>query len=114
MKHKKRKKQGPRIGELEEYLKANRKASRLEELEKNGWKWTSKHKIHKNKKKYDRKGSPKDWDSIFFFFNKESVLKTNDNDLSFNKRKRKKKWNSTTTQSRKDSTLELTPGTSLT
>lgn len=51
----KKKKQGNRVGELEEYLKANRRASRIEELERNGGRWVATHRIHKNMKAYDRK-----------------------------------------------------------
>ena len=51
----KKRKYGPRVGELEEYLKACRKASRLEELERNGGRWVAKDRPHKNRKIYDRK-----------------------------------------------------------
>ena len=44
-----------RIGELDEYIRVNKSISRQEELETNGWRWTSKDRPHKNKKKYDRK-----------------------------------------------------------
>ena len=40
---------------FDEYIKANKKINRLEELERNGWRWVAKDRPHKNKKKYDRK-----------------------------------------------------------
>lgn len=52
---KRKKKLGQRVGELDEYLKACRLASRIVELEKNGGRWVAKDRPHKNKKAYDRK-----------------------------------------------------------
>lgn len=52
---KKKAKKSSRVGELEEYLKAIKKADRESELERNGGKWVAKDRPHKNKKKYDRK-----------------------------------------------------------
>lgn len=50
---------------LDDYIKANRKASREIELEINiGFK--AKDKPHKNKKRYNRKSQPKNWDFYFF------------------------------------------------
>ena len=40
---------------FEDYLKANRKASREIELEQNGGRWVAKDRPHKNKKAYNRK-----------------------------------------------------------
>ena len=40
---------------IDDYIKANKALSRLEELEKNGGRWVAKDRPHKNKKKYDRK-----------------------------------------------------------
>lgn len=51
----KRKKPSRTVGTLDEYIKANRAASRTEEMELNGWRWKAKDRPHKNKKKYDRK-----------------------------------------------------------
>lgn len=39
----------------EEYIRINKSINRLEELERNGWRWIAKDRPHKNKKKYDRK-----------------------------------------------------------
>lgn len=41
---------------LDDYIKANRRGSREAELENDG-KFKSKHKVHKNFKKYSRKNS---------------------------------------------------------
>ena len=40
---------------IDEYIKANKAVSRLEEHERNGGRWVAKDRPHKNKKKYDRK-----------------------------------------------------------
>lgn len=40
---------------FDDYMRANRKASREIELEQNGGRWVAKDRPHKNKKKYDRK-----------------------------------------------------------
>ena len=52
---KKKANKSSRVGELEEYLKAIKKADRESELERNGGKWVAKDRPHKNKKRYDRK-----------------------------------------------------------
>lgn len=44
-----------KIGEFNDYVKINKKINREIELEKNGWRWTAVNKVHKNKKKYNRK-----------------------------------------------------------
>jgi len=57
------------MGNNNDYIKANRKGSRDAELEnENGW--TPKHKIHKSKKEYSRKGKSKfihdeEYDNIY-------------------------------------------------
>jgi hypothetical protein len=43
-----------KYGKVSEYIKANRKGSREAELEVSAG-WTAKTKVHKSKKKYDRK-----------------------------------------------------------
>lgn len=48
-----------KIGTIEDYVKANRKASREEELERNGGRWVAKDRPHKNKKAYNRKEGKK-------------------------------------------------------
>lgn len=42
-----------------DYIKANKKASREIELEQNGGRWVAKDRPHKNKKAYDRKRDKK-------------------------------------------------------
>ena len=49
-----KKKPDSTVGGLEEYVKANRKASREIELERNVG-WVAVSRPHKNRKKYDRK-----------------------------------------------------------
>lgn len=44
-----------RISFNEEYLRANKKANREIEFERNGGRWIAIDRPHKNKKKYDRK-----------------------------------------------------------
>ena len=44
---------------FDEYIKANRKASRELELEQNGGRWVAKDRPHKNKKAYNRKRDKK-------------------------------------------------------
>lgn len=57
-----------KIGEFNDYVKINKKINREIELEKNGQKWISVHKIHKNKKKYNRKRDRRvDLDCPFYF-----------------------------------------------
>lgn len=41
--------------DMGDYIKINKRLSRLEELEKNGGRWVAVNRPHKNKKKYDRK-----------------------------------------------------------
>lgn len=48
------------IGTTEEYIKVCKSLLRLEELERNGWRWIAKDRPHKNKKKYNRKRDRKD------------------------------------------------------
>lgn len=63
-------KQKKTIGTLEDYIKANRKASREIELEANGGKWVAKNKIHKSKKAYNRKeGKHVDFPSFYLYQN---------------------------------------------
>lgn len=50
------KKKNKKISFEELYIKANRKAQREIELERNGGRWIAVDRPHKNKKKYDRKG----------------------------------------------------------
>lgn len=60
-----------KIGSIEDYIKANRKASREEELERNGGRWVAKDRPHKNKKAYNRKeGKRINFDYPLFMFNK--------------------------------------------
>lgn len=55
----------------EEYIRINKSINRIEELEKNGWRWVAKDRPHKNKKKYDRKKDRK----IDFLSEEIKVLK---------------------------------------
>ena len=57
MKHKKKNKQ---IGTLADYIKANRKASREEEILAHGKPVSSRPAVFKSKKVYDRKRQKKD------------------------------------------------------
>lgn len=66
-------KQKKTIGTLEDYIKANRKASREIELEANGGKWVAKNKIHKSKKAYNRKEG-KHVDFPLFMYIKTLIL----------------------------------------
>jgi hypothetical protein len=54
-------------GKISDYVKANRKGSREAELEVSTG-WTSKTKVHKSKKQYDRKGQNWKGDSDLFHF----------------------------------------------
>ena len=47
---------------LDEYIKANKKLAREEELARNGGRWIAKDRPHKNLKKYDRKRDKKNFD----------------------------------------------------
>ena len=47
---------------FDDYIKANKALSRLEELERNGGRWVAVDRPHKNKKKYDRKRDKKNCD----------------------------------------------------
>lgn len=51
------KKNGKSTIEMDDYLKAIKKADREIELEMNSGRWVQKSKPHKNKKKYNRKDS---------------------------------------------------------
>ena len=55
------KKQKMSIG-VEDYIKANKKLAREEELQRNGGRWVAKDRPHKNLKKYDRKRDKKKFD----------------------------------------------------
>ena len=55
------KKQKMSIG-VEDYIKANKKLAREEELQRNGGRWVAKDIPHKNLKKYDRKRDKKNFD----------------------------------------------------
>lgn len=58
-----------KIGTIEDYVKANRKASREEELEMNGGRWVAKDRPHKNKKTYNRKeGKRINFDYPLYFY----------------------------------------------
>lgn len=48
---------------LDDYIKANKKLAREEELRLNGGRWVAKDRPHKNLKKYDRKRDKKNFDS---------------------------------------------------
>lgn len=76
---KKNKKQKTQIGDLNDYIKANRRASRNEAFERNGGgQFVSLNKIHKNKKKYDRKRDKKIFDidlSLYFLCEKQIFIK---------------------------------------
>ena len=48
---------------LDEYIKANKKLARKEELARNGGRWVAKDRLHKNLKRYDRKRDKKNFDS---------------------------------------------------
>jgi hypothetical protein len=54
-------------GKISDYVKANRKGNREAEFEVSAG-WTSKTKIHKSKKQYDRKGRNRESDSDLFRF----------------------------------------------
>ena len=58
---KKIKKQNMSIG-IEDYIKANKKLAREEELQRNGGRWVAKDRPHRNLKKYDRKRDKKNFD----------------------------------------------------
>ena len=55
------KKQKMSIG-VEDYINANKKLAREEELQRNGGRWVAKDRPHKNLKKYDRKRDKKNFD----------------------------------------------------
>lgn len=66
---KKMKKQKMTIG-IDDYIKANKKLAREEELLRNGGRWVAKDRPHKNLKKYDRKRDKKNYNfylSLYFF-----------------------------------------------
>lgn len=65
---KKKKKKSLKIGGLEDYIKANRKASREIELEQHVG-WVAVDRPHRNKKLYDRKRDRRvELDNPFFIF----------------------------------------------
>lgn len=53
---------------IEDYIKANKKLAREEELARNGGRWVAKDRPHKNMKKYDRKRDKKNFDSYLSLF----------------------------------------------
>ena len=53
---------------VEDYIKANKKLAREEELARNGGRWIAKDRPHKNLKKYDRKRDKKNFDSYLPLF----------------------------------------------
>ena len=53
---------------VEDYIKANKKLAREEELARNGGRWVAKDRPHKNLKKYDRKRDKKNFDSYLPLF----------------------------------------------
>lgn len=53
---------------VDDYIKANKKIAREEELLRNGGRWVAKDRPHKNLKKYDRKRDKKNFDSFLSFF----------------------------------------------
>mgnify|MGYP003301960300 CR=1 FL=1 len=64
---------------LDEYIKANKKLAREEELARNGGRWVAKDRPHKNLKKYDRKRDKKNFDSylsLSFFIKKFYLCRT--------------------------------------
>ncbi|GHT67410.1 hypothetical protein AGMMS50239_30530 [Bacteroidia bacterium] len=60
-------------GKVSDYVKANRKGSREAEFEVSAG-WTSKTKVHKSKKQYDRKGQNWKNDSDLFRFKIGTIL----------------------------------------
>ena len=52
---------------IDEYIKANKKLAREEELARNGGRWVAKDRPHKNLKRYDRKRDKKNFDSYLSF-----------------------------------------------
>lgn len=61
---------------MDEYIKANKKLAREEELARNGGRWIAKDRPHKNLKKYDRKRDKKNFDS-YLSLSLLSLSKTN-------------------------------------
>jgi len=53
---------------VDEYIKANKRLAREEELQRNGGRWVAKDRPHKNLKKYDRKRDKRNIDSYLSFF----------------------------------------------
>lgn len=53
---------------IDDYIKANKRLAREEELQRNGGRWVAKDRPHKNLKKYDRKRDKKNFDSYLFLF----------------------------------------------
>lgn len=54
--------------DVEDYIKANKRLAREEELQRNGGRWVAKDRPHKNLKKYDRKRDRKNLDSYLPLF----------------------------------------------
>ena len=78
---------------VDEYIKANKRLAREEELQRNGGRWVAKDRPHKNLKKYDRKRDKKNIDSYLSFFMDNSRLcpeKRDNNPLSSYTKKRSK------------------------
>lgn len=64
------------IGTFNDYIKANKKASREEELEKNGGRWVAKDRVHLSKKTYNRKENKKiDFDCSLFVLYYNNVFR---------------------------------------
>lgn len=60
---------------LDNYIKANKRLAREEELQRNGGRWVAKDRPHKNLKKYDRKRDKKNigsFLSLFVYNNREN------------------------------------------
>lgn len=53
---------------IDDYIKANKKLAREEELQRNGGRWVAKDRPHKNLKKYDRKRDKKNFDPTYLSF----------------------------------------------
>lgn len=61
------KKRNKQASQIDDVIKAFRKANREIELERNGGRWIAMNRPHKNKKKYDRKRDSKvDLESLSF------------------------------------------------
>ena len=67
--------------DFSDYIQTNRMLARKEELEKNGGRWVSVDRPHKNKKKYDRKRD-RSIDGLFAFYNC-LLVRTKYNDVNY-------------------------------